>query len=67
MEMAEFDRQDSDAAASATQVALEVEMDVLDYGMGRAGQSAAKINLVARKVELLSSTNNRRLLRRFGA
>jgi hypothetical protein len=63
----ECDRLDSQAVADAAQASLEVELDVLDYGMARAGQSAARINLVATRVELLSRINSRRLARRFGA
>lgn len=63
----EFDRLDSQAVAEAVQAALEVELDLLDYGMARAGQSAARINLVAIKVEMLGRINNARLPRRFGA
>jgi hypothetical protein len=63
---AEFDRQDAEAAADASRASLEEELDLLDYGMARAGQSAAKLELVSRHVERLSTINNRRITRRFG-
>lgn len=63
---AERDRLDSQSTADAFQAALQAELDLLDYGLRRAGGSAAKVELVARKVEMLSSANNRRLGRRFG-
>ena len=62
----EIDRIDSQTTADAFDTALTEEMDLLDHGMARAGQSAAKIELVARKVEAFSAINNRRLSRRFG-
>jgi hypothetical protein len=62
----EADRLDSQAATDAIQASLETELDLLDYGMRRAGGSPAKAVLVARKVEMLSAMNNRRISRRFG-
>jgi hypothetical protein len=62
----EMDRLDSQAVADASRAALEEELDLLDYGMSRAGQSAAKVELVARHVERLSAINNRRITRRWG-
>jgi hypothetical protein len=63
---AAMDRLDSEAVADASRTALEEELDLLDFGMGRAGQSAAKAAIVARHVEKLVSINDRRLTRRFG-
>lgn len=63
---AEIDRVDSQAVADATRAALDEELDLIDYGMSRAGQSAAKAELVARHVQRLSEINDRRLNRRFG-
>jgi hypothetical protein len=63
----EMDRLDSQAVADASRTALEEELDLLDYGLARAGQSAAKVELVARHVEQLAAINNRRIARRFGA
>lgn len=63
---AECDRIDSQAAGDALRAALDEELDLLDYGLRRTGGSAAKAELVARKVEMLSSINNRRVSQRFG-
>jgi hypothetical protein len=63
---AEVDRLDSQALSDALRVSLDEEVTLLDYGLSRAGQSAAKVELVTRKVEMLSTINNRRIQRRFG-
>lgn len=63
---AECDRIDSQAAGDALRAALDEELDLLDYGLGRANGSLAKAELVARKVELFASMNNRRVAQRFG-
>jgi hypothetical protein len=65
--LAETDRLDAQAAADALQSSLADELDLLDYGLRRAAGSAAKAELVSRKVEMLSSINNRRISRRLGA
>jgi hypothetical protein len=64
---AEMDQADGQAMADAMRGAMDEEMDLLDYGLRRAAGSPAKAELVARKVEMLSNANNRRLQRRFGA
>jgi hypothetical protein len=64
--MAEEDRQDSQAAGAALRTALDEEMALLREGLALAGQSQAGVELVARKVELLSSIDNSRIRRRFG-
>ena len=64
--LAEVDRLDSQAVADASRAALEEEFDLLDYGLSRAGQSAAKAELVARHVERMAAINNRRITERFG-
>jgi hypothetical protein len=64
---AEMDRQDTQAVADASRTALDEELGLLRDGLAQAGQSAAAIELVARKVELLSNIDNRRIARRFGA
>lgn len=64
---AETDRLDAQAASDAVQAALEEELNLLDYGLRRAAGSAAAGELVARKIGILSSINNRRIGRRFGA
>lgn len=63
---AEIDRIDSQAVADATRAAMDAELDLVDYGMSRAGQSAVKAEIVARHVHRLGHVNDRRLIRRFG-
>lgn len=57
---------DSQALGDVLTCALEEEMSLLDYGVARANGSAAKLELVARKVEMMSAIDNRRILRRYG-
>jgi hypothetical protein len=64
--MAEKDRNHSQAAADASRAALDEELDLLDYGLGRAGSSAAAVELVASHVERLATINDRRIRRCFG-
>ncbi len=63
---AQIDQLDSQAVADASRAAFEEEADLLDYGLARAGQSAAKAALVARHVERIATINDRRITRRFG-
>lgn len=63
---AAMDRHDAQATADAVQASLEEELALLDYGLHRANGSAAKTELVARKVQLLSALNDRRITRHFG-
>lgn len=63
----ECDRIDSQAAADVLACSLDEEIRLLDHGLSQAGGSAAKAELLGRKVELLSSINNRRIARRFGS
>jgi hypothetical protein len=63
---AEMDRIDSQAVADASRAALDEEVDLLDYGLARAGTSGAKIELVARHVNRLATIDDRRITRRFG-
>jgi hypothetical protein len=63
---AEVDRLDTEALADASRAALEEEVDLLDYGLARAGQSVAKVELVARHVQRMAAINDRRITRRFG-
>jgi hypothetical protein len=65
-ERSEIDIMDSQAVADASRAALEAEVGLLEYGLARAGGSAAKIELVARHVERMAAINDRRLNRRFG-
>jgi hypothetical protein len=64
--LAEMDRQDTQAVGDASRASLDEELALLRDGLAQAGQSAAAIELVARKVELLANTDNRRITRRFG-
>jgi hypothetical protein len=64
--MAEMDAQDSQAIGDAARTALDEELGVLRDGLALAGQSAASVELVSRKVELIANINNRRITRRFG-
>lgn len=63
---AECDRIDSHAISDAVRTALEEELNLLDWGMQEASGSAAKAELVARKVTIQSRINNARIQRRFG-
>jgi hypothetical protein len=63
---AEEYRQDTQAVSDALRYSLDEEIALLRDGLALAGQSAAAIELVARKVELLSNIDNRRISRRWG-
>jgi hypothetical protein len=62
----EISRQTCYALTDVITTATEEELRFLDYGMAMAGTSAAKLELVARKVNLLSSLNNGSITRQFG-
>jgi hypothetical protein len=64
--LAEKERLDAQAAGDALRAALDEELALLRDGLAQAGQSAAGVELVARKVELLANVDNRRFTRRFG-
>lgn len=64
--IADMDRADSQAIGDASRTALDEELDLLDYGLARAGRSAAKTELVARHVERMAAINDRRITKRFG-
>ena len=64
--LADKERLDAQAAADALRAALDEELALLRDGLAQAGQSAAGVELVARKVELLANVDNRRFTRRFG-
>jgi hypothetical protein len=64
---AQIDMHDSQALADANRAAVSEEMDLLDYGLSRAGTSAAKVEITARAVQRMSILNDRRILRRFGS
>ncbi len=57
---------DSQALADANRAAMSAEMDVLDYGLSRAGGSAAQVEITARAVQRMAIIIDRRILRRFG-
>jgi hypothetical protein len=63
---AQLDIYDSQALADANQAAVACEMDVLDYGLSRAGTSAAKVEMTARAAQRMAIINDRRIMRRFG-
>lgn len=63
---AECEIQDAQAVADVIRTSLDEELSLLDWGLHRANGSAAKAELVARKVNMLSSINDRRISRRFG-
>lgn len=63
---AQIDQLDTQAVADASHAAFEEECDLLDYGLARVGQSAAKAALLARHVERIATINDRRITRRFG-
>jgi hypothetical protein len=64
---AEEGRQDIQAVADVSRAALDEELALLRDGLAQAGpSSAAAIELVARRVELLASIDNRRITRRWG-
>jgi hypothetical protein len=62
----EMDRQDTFALGDVLTTATDEELRFLDHGLALAGSSAAKVELVARKIEMFSNINNRRIARRFG-
>ena len=63
---AQIDQLDSQALGDASRAAYESEVELLDYGLAQAGQSAAKAALAARHVERAAAINDRRITRRFG-
>jgi hypothetical protein len=64
--LAECEMQDAHALSEVVQTALELELANLDYGLQLAAGSAAKAELVARKIELQSRLNNARIVQHFG-
>ena len=61
-----IDQLESQAVGDAIRIALDEELNLLGYGLLRANGSMAKAELVARKVEMLSLINDRRISRHFG-
>jgi hypothetical protein len=64
--MVEEERQESEAVADASRTSLEQELRLLREGLALAGQSAAALNLVSRRVELQANIDTRRITRRWG-
>jgi hypothetical protein len=64
--VAECERIDAQALGDVVKTALEEELSVLDWGMEQATGSAAKAELVSRKVAMQSRINSARIARRFG-
>lgn len=62
---AEMDRQDAQAAADANQASLDEELKLLRYGLSQAGASATQLEMVARKVQLQISIDERRVMQKF--
>ena len=52
--------------SGAARCSLEEELRLLNEGLARAGNSKAALELVARKVNIISTINDRRIARRFG-
>lgn len=63
---AECERIDAQAVSDVVRTALDEELALLEWGMERAAGSAAKAELVSRKVSMQTEINNRRIARRFG-
>jgi hypothetical protein len=63
---ANCERADSRAAHDVYRTALEAELSLLSFGLGRAGTSAAALELVAHRINGLRAANDDRLYTRFG-
>jgi hypothetical protein len=63
---AQIDIYDSQALADANRAAVCEEMSLVEYGLSRAGTSAAKVEMTARAAERMARINDRRIMRRFG-
>jgi hypothetical protein len=60
------DKSDSETIGEVCKAALDEELNLLEYGTMRAGQSLVKAELVANKVRMAAAANDRRIARRFG-
>ncbi len=60
---AEKDQLDSQALSDAITYATELELQFLDHGLRLARGSEAGLEIVARKLDLMSRTNNSRIAR----
>jgi hypothetical protein len=63
---AECEIQEAHALADVMRASLDVELDLLEWGLHRANGSVAKTELVAHKVNMLSTINDSRINRRYG-
>jgi hypothetical protein len=61
----DFDIADTEALADALGVATDEELAFLREFRAKANGSEAAMELVARKIEIFSTINNRRIARRF--
>lgn len=68
---AHFDKEaakiDAEAAFEGSKSALDIELELLAWGIAKSGGSAAASKLVADRVEQLSRINSRNLSERFGS
>jgi hypothetical protein len=62
----ECSRIDSQVIAEVARFSLENGLDVLDWGLERAGSSLVKRELVARAVSRQAELDNAQIMRRFG-
>jgi hypothetical protein len=62
---AEIEQIDAQALSDVIRCSLDEEIGVLDWGMEQAEGSAAKAELVSRKVAMQSKINSARIARRF--
>lgn len=62
---AEKDIADTEALSDAIGVATDEELAFMREFRAKAGNSAAGLELVGRKLEIFSTINNRRITRRF--
>lgn len=64
--LAEIEHIDAAALAEVVKGSLEMEIAFYDEAMTKAAGSAAKAQLIADKLSILSKTNSARIARRFG-
>lgn len=64
--VSECERQDAQALGEVVKTSLEEELSNLDWGLEQAAGSAAKAELVSRKIAMQSKINSDRITRRFG-
>lgn len=62
----ECEQIDAQGLSDAVRTSIDEELGVLDWGMEQAEGSAAKAELVSRKVAMQSKINSARIARRFG-